>query len=101
MPLLPRIHIPRIPFMHHRPEFPSVADLPTLAPEDAQRVLDALRKLEQAELVDVYSSSGSDDTKWNVWSNIRWCRIPLPEWAAEWLATQESDSPDSKEARHG
>jgi hypothetical protein len=96
---------PRIPFMQHRPEFPSVSDLPQLSPADAERVLAALRVLVENDLMDVYSSSGSNDTRWNVWSNIRWCRIPLQQWAAEWLATQEPEgsvivqSPISKEAR--
>jgi hypothetical protein len=79
--------------MQHRPEFPSVADLPNLAPEDAQLALDALRKLERAEVVDVYSSAGSNDTRWNVWSNIRWCRILLQEWAAEWIQTSHQNPP--------
>ncbi len=93
---MPRI--PRIPFMQHRPEFPLVADLPNLAPEDAQRALDALRTLVRAELVDVYSSAGSNDTRWNVWSNIQWRRIPLPEWAAQWLADQDTTPPDGGQA---
>jgi hypothetical protein len=81
---MPRI--PRIRFMQHRPEFPGVADLPNLTPDDAQRALNALRRLERAALVDVYSSAGSNDTRWNVWSNIQWRRIPLQEWATQWLA---------------
>jgi hypothetical protein len=85
--------IPGIPMMQHRPEFPSVADLPNLSPEDAQRALAALRVLEREELMDVYSSAGSNDTRWNVWSNIRWCRIPLPEWAAEWVKTWHENIP--------
>lgn len=74
---------PHIPFMQHRPEFPSVADLPNLSQEDARRALAVLRTLVESDLADVYSSAGSFDTRWNVWSNIRWCRIPLQEWAAD------------------
>jgi hypothetical protein len=78
-----------------RPEFPNVADLPNLAPADAERALAALRALVTAELADVYSSAGSDDTRWNVWTNVRWCRIPLRQWVAEWLASQEPDGPEA------
>jgi hypothetical protein len=92
---MPRI--PRIPFMQHRPEFPSVADLPNLAPEDAQQALDALRELERAEVMDVYSSAGSNDTRWNVWSNIQWRRVPLQEWAAQWIA--ERNTPMATEGK--
>jgi hypothetical protein len=69
--------------MQQRPEFPSVADLPNLAQEDAWHALAVLRTLVESGLADVYSSAGSNDARWNVWSNIRWCRIPLREWAAD------------------
>lgn len=88
--------MPPIPFMQHRPEFPSAADLPNLSPDDAQRALAVLRTLVANDLADVYSSAGSHDTRWNVWSNIRWCRIPLQEWAAEWLTSQ--DGPEGSAA---
>ncbi len=84
---MPFPRIPGIPFMQRRPEFPSIAALPNLSPEDAARALAALRVLVEHELMDVYSSAGSNDTRWNVWSNIRWCRIPLQEWCAEWLTS--------------
>jgi len=80
--------------MQHRPVFPSVADLPNLAPDDAEHALGALRKLERAEVVDVYASAGSNDTRWNVWSNIQWRRIPLQEWETQWLADQDTTPPD-------
>ena len=82
--------MPRIPFMQHRPEFPGVTDLPNLSRDDAQRALEALRRLERAELADVYSSAGSNDTRWNVWINLSWRRVPLQEWAAQWLAEQDT-----------
>jgi hypothetical protein len=84
--------------MQHRPEFPSVADLSNLAPADAERALSALRVLVKSELVDVYSSAGSDDTRWIVWSNIRWCRIPLQQWAAEWVKTWHETPPEGGDA---
>ena len=97
------LRIPRIPFMQHRPEFPSVADLPNLSPADAEWALTALRALVKAELADVYSSAGSQDTRWNVWLNVTWRRVPLGEWAAQWIAERDtlmaSESGESKEAR--
>ena len=85
--------IPFIPQQQKRPEFPSVADLPNLSPEDAQRALAALRVLVKSELMDVYSSAGSNDTRWNIWSNIRWCRIPLQQWAVEWIEAWHQNIP--------
>ena len=76
-----------------RPTFPNVADLLNLAPADAERALAALRALVTAELADVYSSAGSDDTRWNVWLNVTWRRVPLRQWAAEWLVSQEPEGP--------
>jgi hypothetical protein len=86
------LRIPRIPFMQQRPEFPSVADLPNLSPADATRALAALRCLVDAEQADVYSSAGSHDTRWNVWDNAAWRRVPLGEWATQWLAEHDGDS---------
>ncbi len=90
---MPFPRIPGIPHMQHRPEFPSTDDLCNLSIDDARRALAALRVLVDHELVDVYSSAGSNDTRWNVWSNIRWCRIPLPEWAAEWVQAWHENIP--------
>ena len=80
--------------MQRRPEFPSVADLPNLSREDAQRALAALRILVDAELAGVYSSAGSYDTRWNVWLNLTWRRVPLQEWAADWIETWHNNQPN-------
>lgn len=91
----------RLPFPRKtppRPTFPSMADLPNMAPADAERALAALRALVTAELADVYSSAGSDDTRWNVWLNITWRRVPLREWASEWVKTWHSDPPEGGDA---
>jgi hypothetical protein len=74
---------PHIPFTQHRPEFPSVADLPNLAQEDAWHALAVLRTLVESGLADVYSSAGSNNARWNVWLNLSWRRVPLQEWAAD------------------
>jgi hypothetical protein len=89
---------PRIPFMQHRPEFPSTDDLCNLSLDDARAALAALRVLVDNDLMDVYSSAGSNDEKWNCWSNIRWCRIPLQEWAAEWIRTWHENPPTGGDA---
>ena len=89
----PRIRIPGIPTQQKRPEFPSTDDLCNLSLDDAKRALAALRVLVDADLADVYSSAGSDDTRWNVWSNIQWKRTPLPEWAAQWVEAWHQNIP--------
>ena len=70
-----------------RPEFPSTDDLCNLSLDDARLALAALRVLVDCELADVYSSAGSNDTRWNVWLNVTKKRTPLPEWAAAWVET--------------
>lgn len=84
-----------------RPTFPDHRALTNLSRDDAARALSALCTLVKAELADVYSAAGSNDTRWNVWLNITWRRAPLQEWAAEWDATWDStppDGPDGPEA---
>lgn len=76
-----------------RPDFPSTDDLCNLSLDDAQLALDALRILVKMELADVYTSAGSNDTRWNVWLNITGRRVPLPEWAAEWCETWHRTTP--------
>lgn len=98
MPFPPRIT--GISMMQHRPQFPSVADLPNLSPADAEQALSALRALVQAELADVYTAAGSHDTCWNVWLNVTWRRVPLGEWAAQWITERDTlTATDGKEAR--
>ena len=84
-----------------RPEFPSTDDLCNLSLDDARLALDALRVLVKLELVDVYSSAGSNDTRWNVWSNVTRKRTPLPEWAAAWLETWYNTTPPTDNGPDG
>lgn len=88
MSRIPRII--HIPGMQRRPEFPSTDDLCNLSLDDARAALVALRALIDAELADVYSSAGSHDTRWNVWLTISRRRVPLPEWAAQWITERDA-----------
>lgn len=73
--------------MARRPSFPTHEHLTHLSRDDAERALSALRVLVKYELADVYTSAGSHDRDWMVWSNIRWRRFTLAEWCAEWLTS--------------
>ena len=79
--------------MARRPRFPSHESLTHLSRDDAERALSALRVLCKHELLEVYTSAGSHDRDWQVWSNVRQVRIPLAEWATQWLATWYSNPP--------
>lgn len=81
-----------------RPEFPSVGDLPNLSKEDAEQALTALRVLVKHELADVYTSAGSHDTRWNVWLELTRRRVPLQEWAAQWIQAWHGTPPTGGEA---
>ncbi|MGH7484425.1 MAG: hypothetical protein ACREMY_02330 [bacterium] len=89
--------MPRIPFLQKRPEFPSTDDLCNLPLDDARRALAALRVLVDAELADVYTAAGNNDTRWNVWLAISRRRVPLPQWAAQWVEAWYRN-PDGPEA---
>ena len=88
-------HIPRL---HKRPEFPSTDDLCNLSHDDAVLALAALRVLVDAELIDVYTSAGSHDTRWNCWLTLTRKRVPLPEWAAQWIETWRNTPPSGGDA---
>lgn len=76
-----------------RPTFPDYRNLTNLSRDDEERALAALRTLVDADLATVYTAAGSNDTRWNVWSETQRRRIPLAQWAAEWLAAQDHLSP--------
>ena len=74
-----------MPQSPHRPTFPTHKDLCNLSRDEAERALVVLRELVASDLASVYTSAGSNDTRWNVWSEITRQRVPLPEWAADLL----------------
>lgn len=84
--------------MARRPSFPTHEHLTHLSRDDAERALSALRVLVKHDLADVYSSAGSNDTRWNVWMHLTRRRIPLAEWATQWLATWHSNPPTGGDA---
>ncbi len=76
-----------------RPTFPSHKDLTNLSRDDAETALAALRVLVARELASVYTSAGSNETRWNVWMELTRRRIPLAEWATTWLETWRENTP--------
>ena len=70
--------------------FPTADDLCNLSLDDANDALAALRVLAEYDLVTVYSPAGSNNTRWNVWSNLQWRRIELADWAAQWCAYRDA-----------
>ena len=84
-----------IPFLHRskqaeRPTFPAtkdlLKDLPDLPSAEAERALDALRRMISVDIASVYTSAGSHDTSWQVWLEVTRRRLTLAAWASEWLA---------------
>lgn len=73
--------------MSQRPTFPTHENLTHLSRDDAERALSALRVLVKHELATVYTGAGSHDLRWYVWLELTRRRVPLPEWAAEWVKT--------------
>ncbi len=81
-----------------RPTFPTHKDLCNLSRDDAETALAALRVLVARELASVYTSAGSNDTRWNVWMELTRRRIPLQEWAAQWIETWNANPPTGGDA---
>ena len=79
---------------HHahlaRMAFPTADDLCNLSLDDANDALVALRVLAESDLVTVYTSAGSNGTRWQVWSNLQWRRFPLADWASRWCAYRDA-----------
>lgn len=78
-------------FLHRSPDlFPPVKDLrrdlPDLSLIEANRALEALRRMISIDIASVYTPAGSHGTRWNVWLDVTRRRLTLAEWAAEWLA---------------
>lgn len=69
-----------------RPTFPTHKDLCNLSRDEAERALTVLRTLVASELASVYTSAGSNDIRWQVWSEITRQRVTLQEWAAALFA---------------
>lgn len=76
-------------FLHRTPDpFPRPKDVPNLPQADAERALEALRRMTVIDLASVHTgagSHGSHGTRWYVWLDITGRRLTLAEWAAEWL----------------
>ncbi len=81
-----------------RPTFPTHKDLTHLSRDDAERALSALRVLVKRELATVYTSAGSNDTRWQVWMELSRKRVPLQQWASDWLATWYNNPPTGGDA---
>lgn len=77
-------------------EFPTVADLPNLSPQDATAAIGALRALVDADLASVYHPLASP--AFNVWLNdmldastgFHGVSMTLADWAQSWIATPPS-----------
>ena len=78
--------------MKPRPTFPSTDDLCNLSLDDARAALSALKFLVESDLANVYTSAGSHDTRWQVWSEMQRRRIPLADWAARWVEIRNQES---------
>ena len=65
--------------------FPQSKDLPGVPPAEAERALDALRRMTVIDIASVYTAHGSYGTRWQVWLDITQRRLTLAEWADEWL----------------
>ena len=76
-----------------RPTFPDHRNLTNLSRDEAELALAALRVLVKHELVKVYTGAGSHDTRWYVWLELSRRRVPLQDWASEWIATWRANPP--------
>ena len=75
-------------------------DLPSIPPAEAERAIEALRRMTTIAIASVYTSAGSNHTRWQVWLDITRRHLTLAEWADEWLLNHPSPA-ISEQSREG